>query len=146
MVENRPADVALGAPKFDLKTPMPLAGRTIVLLWGLTSVIMGLVTMYLLMRGEIRLLVLLSLGMLAVAWRVLRGNRVQLVWEERGVDAPGFAGQGFGMQLIENGVRHSLGGKTKIEFRKPGLYVELELPLGSETQTKGKQADVPVPA
>jgi two-component sensor histidine kinase len=88
----------------------------------------------------------LNTGMLAVAWRVLRGNRVQLVWEERGVEAPGFGGQGFGMQLIENGVRHSLGGKTKIEFRKLGLYVELELPLGSEPQTKSKPADTPVPA
>ncbi len=85
-------------------------------------------------------------GVLAVTWKALRGNRVHLVWEERGVDAPQQAGKGFGMQLIDNGIRHSLGGKTKVDFRKTGLYVEIELPLGTEPQTKPKQAPTPVPA
>ena len=73
MAENRQADAAYG-PGFDLKTPMPLAGRTIVLLWGMASLIMGLVTMYLLIRGEIRLLVLLSLALLGVACLSLRNG------------------------------------------------------------------------
>ncbi len=70
---DRPADLALGRT-FDLKTPMPLGGRTIILLWGMASVLMGLLTTYLLMRGEIRLLVLLSLGMLGVACLSLRNG------------------------------------------------------------------------
>jgi PAS domain S-box-containing protein len=85
-------------------------------------------------------------GVLAVSWKELRGNRVQLVWEERGVDAPQQAGSGFGMQLIDNGIRHSLGGKTKVDFRKTGLYVEIELPLGTAPPTKAKPATAPVPA
>jgi two-component sensor histidine kinase len=85
-------------------------------------------------------------GMLAVNWRALRGNRVQLIWEERGVDAPQQVGNGFGMQLIDNGIRHSLGGKSKVDFRKTGLYVEIELPLGGEAPAKPKPAATPVPA
>jgi PAS domain S-box-containing protein len=85
-------------------------------------------------------------GMLAVNWKALRGNRVQLIWEERGVDAPQQVGNGFGMQLIDNGIRHSLGGKSKVDFRKTGLYVEIELPLGTEPQIKSKPAETPIPA
>lgn len=85
-------------------------------------------------------------GVLAVTWKALRGNRVQLVWEERGVDAPQQVGKGFGMQLIDNGIQHSLGGKTKVDFRKNGLYVELELPLGTEPHIKSRAAPMPVPA
>jgi hypothetical protein len=33
------------------------------------------------------------------------------------------------MQLIDKGVRHNLGGDTKVEFRLQGLYVELNVPL-----------------
>jgi PAS domain S-box-containing protein len=85
-------------------------------------------------------------GVLAVNWKALRGNRVQLIWEERGVDAPQQVGNGFGMQLIDNGIRHSLGGKSKVDFRKTGLYVEIELPLGTEPQIKSKPAETPIPA
>jgi PAS domain S-box-containing protein len=85
-------------------------------------------------------------GLLAVSWRALRGNRMQLIWEERGVDAPQQAGNGFGMQLIDSGIRHSLGGKTKVDFRKTGLYVEIEVPLGTEPQSKSRSAETPVPA
>ena len=33
------------------------------------------------------------------------------------------------MQLIDKGIRHNLGGETKVEFRPTGLYVELNVPL-----------------
>ena len=36
---------------------------------------------------------------------------------------------GFGMQLIDKGIRHNLGGDTKVDFRPTGLYVELNVPL-----------------
>jgi len=83
-------------------------------------------------------------GILSVTWKSLRGNRLYLTWEERGVDAPQQVGNGFGMQLIDKGIRHNLGGKTKIDFKKSGLYVELEVPLGSEPQPKPKPAKTPV--
>ena len=83
-------------------------------------------------------------GTLSVTWKSLRGNRLYLIWEERGVDAPQRAGSGFGMELIDKGIRHNLGGKTKIDFKKSGLYVEIEVPLGTEPQLKPKPAKTPV--
>jgi hypothetical protein len=49
------------------------------------------------------------------------------------------------MQLIDKGIRHNLGGKTKIDFKKSGLYVEIDVPLGTEPQRKPKPAATPVP-
>ncbi len=54
-----------------------------------------------------------------------------LTWEERATlaQAPARRNNGFGMQLIDKGIRHNLGGDTKVEFRPTGLYVELNVPL-----------------
>ena len=70
-------------------------------------------------------------GQLWIAWKTARGgNRLLLTWEERGATvAPGRRNNGFGMQLIDKGIRHNLGGDTKVEFRPTGLYVELNVPL-----------------
>ncbi len=70
-------------------------------------------------------------GQLAISWKTGRGNRLFLTWEERATlnVVPTRRGGGFGMQLIDKGVRHNLGGDTKVEFRPTGLYVELNVPL-----------------
>jgi len=70
-------------------------------------------------------------GQLAINWKSGRGNRLLLTWEERATlnVVPTRRGGGFGMQLIDKGVRHNLGGDTKVEFRPTGLYVELNVPL-----------------
>jgi PAS domain S-box-containing protein len=70
-------------------------------------------------------------GQLTVTWRMARRDRLMLTWEERGANGPVVAKRpsGFGMQLIDKGIRHNLGGETKVEFRPAGLYVELNVPL-----------------
>jgi PAS domain S-box-containing protein len=70
-------------------------------------------------------------GQLGVSWRTVRGGRLHLTWEERATlqNVPTRRGGGFGMQLIDKGVRHNLGGNTKVEFRPTGLHVELNVPL-----------------
>ena len=44
------------------------------------------------------------------------------------------------MQLIDKGIRHNLGGDTKVEFRPAGLYVELNVPLEPAKQTRKRAA------
>ncbi len=70
-------------------------------------------------------------GQLAISWKTARGGRLPLTWEERATLAqmPARRNSGFGMQLIDKGIRHNLGGDTKVEFRPTGLYVELNVPL-----------------
>lgn len=69
-------------------------------------------------------------GQLGVSWKTARGNRLLLAWEERGAPSvPQKRKSGFGMQLIDQGIRHNLGGETKVDFRPAGLYVELNVPL-----------------
>src|SRR5689334_340752 len=85
-------------------------------------------------------------GQLGISWKTSRGNRLLLTWEERGtlIHVPARRssnGGGFGMQLIDKGIRHNLGGDTKVEFRPTGLYVEMNVPLetSKEPRTKRQQ-------
>jgi len=83
-------------------------------------------------------------GQLGISWKTARGNRLLLVWEERG--APAVAPKrksGFGMQLIDKGIRHNLGGETKVDFRPAGLYVELNVPLNPSNEPRMTRAPVP---
>jgi two-component sensor histidine kinase len=79
-------------------------------------------------------------GQLAISWKSGRGNRLLLTWEERATlnVVPTRRGGGFGMQLIDKGVRHNLGGDTKVEFRPTGLYVELNVPLEPSKEPRSK--------
>ena len=78
-------------------------------------------------------------GQLWITWKTARGNRLLLTWEERGAtNAPGRRNNGFGMQLIEKGIRHNLGGETKVDFRPQGLYVELNVPLVPSKEPRAK--------
>jgi len=83
-------------------------------------------------------------GQLGVSWRTARGNRLLLTWEERGAGVALKRSNGFGMQLIDKGIRHNLGGETKVDFRATGLYVELNVPLEPARDTGPKS--VPAPA
>jgi hypothetical protein len=47
------------------------------------------------------------------------------------------------MQLIDKGIRHNLGGETKVEFRPTGLYVEINVPLKSATEPRVLRAPAP---
>jgi PAS domain S-box-containing protein len=83
-------------------------------------------------------------GQLGVSWKTARGGRLLLTWEERGSVAPAKRSNGFGMQLIDKGIRHNLGGETKLEFRPSGLYVELNVPLEPSREPRAKPAQATV--
>ncbi len=85
-------------------------------------------------------------GQLGISWKVARGNRLQLTWEERATLAqvPARRSSGFGMQLIDKGVRHNLGGETRVEFRSTGLYVELNVPLDPPKESRMTQPNAAV--
>lgn len=86
-------------------------------------------------------------GQLNVTWKTTRANVLLLTWEERGaLSVPKKRTRtGFGSQLIDKGIRHNLGGETKMEFRPTGLYVELSVPLtqSKEARAKGEVAQAP---
>ncbi len=88
-----------------------------------------------------------SAGQLGVSWKTARGNRLLLVWEERGTPPvpPKVGRSGFGTQLIEKGIRHNLGGETKVDFRPVGLYVELNVPLTPSNEPRAAPAPAPAP-
>jgi two-component sensor histidine kinase len=83
-------------------------------------------------------------GQLGVSWKSTRAGRLLLTWEERATLSvvPTRRGGGFGMRLIDQGIRHNLGGDSKVEFRPTGLYVELNVPLepSKEPLTKPQRA------
>jgi two-component sensor histidine kinase len=83
-------------------------------------------------------------GQLGISWKTARGSRLLLTWEERATlaQAPARRNSGFGMQLIDKGVRHNLGGDTKVEFRPTGLYVELNVPLEPSKEPRMKPQTV----
>ncbi len=83
-------------------------------------------------------------GQLGVSWKVARGKRLMLTWEERATLAqtPAKRNGGFGMQLIDKGIRHNLGGDTKVQFRPDGLYVELNVPLEPSKERRTTQQKV----
>ena len=82
-------------------------------------------------------------GQLSVSWKTARGNRLLLAWEERGAGVALKRTIGFGMQLIDKGIRHNLGGETKVDFRATGLYVELNVPLEPARDTGPKSLPAP---
>jgi two-component sensor histidine kinase len=83
-------------------------------------------------------------GQLGISWKTNRSNRLLLTWEERGTfhSLPSKRGSGFGMQLIDKGIRHNLGGETKLEFRPSGLYVEMNVPLEASREPRAKPQPV----
>src|SRR5262247_493208 len=71
-------------------------------------------------------------GSLEVTWAIEKrsANSLVLDWIERGGPAVGKAPRpGFGLSLIEREVSHGLGGKSRIEFERDGLRVNLRIPL-----------------
>ena len=48
------------------------------------------------------------------------------------------------MQLIDKGIRHNLGGETKVDFRANGLYVELNVPLEPTPEPRLKRTPASV--
>jgi PAS domain S-box-containing protein len=83
-------------------------------------------------------------GQLGISWKTGRGNRLLLVWEERvATMVSPRRSSGFGMQLIDKGVRHNLGGDAKVDFRQTGLYVELKVPLAPSNEPRLRRTPAP---
>ena len=73
-------------------------------------------------------------GRLSVRWKVMNtraGRRLSLEWRERGVRALSLnpSHNGFGRELIEEGLPFELGASTSLEFAPGGVRASIELPL-----------------
>jgi PAS domain S-box-containing protein len=75
-------------------------------------------------------------GMVSVRWARddgTEGPRLRLVWRELG--GPPVAPPrryGFGVRLIEQGLRHELGGAAQLRFEPQGLVCEMSIPFEAE--------------
>ena len=73
-------------------------------------------------------------GRLAVDWRLMNtsdGRRLSLEWREAGVPALNLRPErnGFGRDLIEQGLPYDLGAVTSLDFAPGGVRCTVELPL-----------------
>jgi PAS domain S-box-containing protein len=92
-------------------------------------------------------------GRVAVRWRLTAENgsaQLSVVWHEEGgptVVAP--KREGFGTRLIQNLLRHDLGGHVELSFPPSGARCEFEIPLASATEAgaahgrRGSEGDHP---
>ena len=83
-------------------------------------------------------------GRLTVRWRVAQigsGPRLAVEWIEQGVDMGLVAnvekGSGYGRQLIERALPHSLGAWTAYEVHPDGVRCVVELPLRNDDEAVG---------
>jgi two-component system, chemotaxis family, sensor kinase Cph1 len=72
-------------------------------------------------------------GRVSVGWQVvgeLSSALLNLVWEERGGPIViSSMRRGFGTRLIDNLVRHELGGRVELSLLPRGVHCEIEVPL-----------------
>lgn len=71
-------------------------------------------------------------GKLKVSWN-LRGGGLAIKWVESHVRVKEHQKSGFGIRLIDKGIRQNLGGDTTLEFKEDGLAVTMWVPLGEES-------------
>jgi PAS domain S-box-containing protein len=75
-------------------------------------------------------------GRLKIKWEV-RGDALQLVWEERGgpaVEAP--ISRGFGTRSVIASIESQLGGKAEFDWRSEGLICRLSVPLAKVVSSR----------
>lgn len=76
-------------------------------------------------------------GKLEVTWKVEDDGskpRVQLEWQETGVQMPATAAitrRGYGTELIERALPYQLRAKTRLEFRPDGVFCAIAVPLAT---------------
>jgi len=84
-------------------------------------------------------------GRIAVSW-MIAGElpQLELTWAEQGGPKVGrLAPRGFGMELIERGVRFELQGEAKLETMDGGLYCRIIVPANPECLAFGLQPTGP---
>jgi len=75
-------------------------------------------------------------GRLKIRWEV-RGDALQLTWEERGgppVEEP--LSRGFGTRSVIASIETQLGGQAEFDWRNEGLICRLSVPLSRETLSR----------
>lgn len=80
-----------------------------------------------------------SEGRLKVNWNV-RGDGLTIKWVESRVTVREQRKSGFGMRMIDKGIRQNLGGDTSLEFREDGLAVTMRVPLGESASGKTQRS------
>ena len=78
-------------------------------------------------------------GKLSVTWTV-RGTRLTINWKETQTKVPKSREAGFGMSLIDRGIRQNLGGETQMDFTDDGLTVTMRIPLGDKQKSPRRRA------
>jgi PAS domain S-box-containing protein len=70
-------------------------------------------------------------GRLAVRWRIIGEDELQLEWQESGVKMPATPPlhRGFGRQLIEEALQFTLNARTLLLFGADGVSCRIDLPL-----------------
>lgn len=84
-------------------------------------------------------------GRLDVRWTT-RSSSLTINWVESHIEMGTQRAAGFGMRLIDKGIRQNLGGDTRLEFMEDGLAVTLRIPLSVRSTPRRQQASQPQPA
>jgi two-component system, chemotaxis family, CheB/CheR fusion protein len=76
-------------------------------------------------------------GRVAIRWEIDTGDgRLRLRWIETGgprVEKP--ARRGMGLRVIESGLMHELGGRSRIDFDPSGVQCSIEIPMPRREET-----------
>ena len=68
-------------------------------------------------------------GQIEIRWREMDDNTLHLSWvEQEGPPGDVVQGQGFGLQLLEKGLAHELGGEVRVHLARSGMSYEISLP------------------
>jgi PAS domain S-box-containing protein len=68
-------------------------------------------------------------GRIEIRWREMDDNTLHLSWaEQEGPPIDVVQGQGFGLQLLEKGLAHELGGEVRLDLARSGMRCEISLP------------------
>lgn len=68
-------------------------------------------------------------GRIEIRWREMDDNTLHLSWvEKEGPPVDVVQGQGFGLQLLEKGLAHELGGEVRVNLARSGVSCEISLP------------------
>lgn len=79
-------------------------------------------------------------GSVNLSWQLIPGGVLRLRWVERGgpaVQKP--ERSGFGLRLIERGLKHELAGEARIAFNRDGVICEIDIPAATALATTKKE-------
>jgi two-component system CheB/CheR fusion protein len=86
-------------------------------------------------------------GRVLVDWTIVAGGagRLELIWaEQNGPYISGLPSHGFGMELIERGIRYELQGEAELGLRNGGLHCRIVIPANPQYIAFGSPPDTPI--